>query len=148
MEPMTPLGDNEYLSDNQSDSEYSSSSNSQCFIVMFVIILLNSSASQEFLKNSLYLKRLSCIQVACLASQALAHQSLAVVNQTQSSPILWFQVSTQKHSLLVRFFAFHSLSSDNELWEISLTINCYVNRGTHQIRERRVSAEATTRATS
>ncbi|XP_076604596.1 ETS-related transcription factor Elf-3 [Chaetodon auriga] len=28
MEPMTPLGDNEYLSDNQSDSEYSSSSHS------------------------------------------------------------------------------------------------------------------------
>ncbi|XP_023146867.1 ETS-related transcription factor Elf-3 isoform X1 [Amphiprion ocellaris] len=31
MEPMTPLGDTEYLSDNQSDSEYSSSSNSGMF---------------------------------------------------------------------------------------------------------------------
>ncbi|TKS71164.1 ETS-related transcription factor [Collichthys lucidus] len=31
MEPMTPLGDTEYLSDNQSESEYSSSSNSGMF---------------------------------------------------------------------------------------------------------------------
>uniref|UniRef100_UPI0037E96832 ETS-related transcription factor Elf-3 n=1 Tax=Semicossyphus pulcher TaxID=241346 RepID=UPI0037E96832 len=31
LEPMTPLGDSEYLSDNQSDSEFSSSSNSGMF---------------------------------------------------------------------------------------------------------------------
>lgn len=35
-------------------------------------------------------------QVACLAFQASAHQSLAVANQIQSFPTLWFQVSSRK----------------------------------------------------
>lgn len=43
---------------------------------------------------------ISCAQVACLASQASVHQNLAVVNRTQSSPTLWFQVSKQKQFLI------------------------------------------------
>lgn len=54
--------------------------------------LLCISISQDL---QLFQTHLLCAQVAYSASQALAHQSLAVVNQTQSSPTLWFQVSKQ-----------------------------------------------------
>lgn len=84
MEPVTPPREPEYLSDTQSDSEFSSSSNSQYFTLLFATVLLDSSAPQ-FPLRTLYI---SHVQVACLASQALAHLSLAVVNQTQSSPTL------------------------------------------------------------
>lgn len=52
MEPMTPLGDPEYLSDTQSDSEFSSSSNSQYFTLMLSCLTL---LLLSFLKISLYL---------------------------------------------------------------------------------------------
>lgn len=62
MEPMTPLRDTEYLSDTQSDSEYSSSSNSQYYIFMFPLVLL-SWLNLLFLKNLIIWNRksLMCI---------------------------------------------------------------------------------------
>lgn len=96
MESVTPPGEPEYLSDTQSDSEFSSSSNSQYFTLIFAAILIDSSAPQFAWRTLL----IYLVQVACLASQALAHLSLAVGNQTQSSPTPWFQVSKQKHFLI------------------------------------------------
>lgn len=55
--------------------------------LMFAIIFLSSSTylSHKYCVPEMFL---SCVQVECLASQALAPQSLVVANQTQSSPTL------------------------------------------------------------
>lgn len=81
MDAMTPMGDPGYLSDNQSDSEYSSSSNSEYFIPMSLMFSVHCFCIS---KTHLY-----CFhQVGCLVLQMSALQSLAAANQSPSFPTL------------------------------------------------------------
>lgn len=86
MEPMTPFGDPDCLSDTQSDSELSSSSNSEYDLHHQLRRCYASCAPEQR-------SMLGPPQVACLAFQECAHQSRAAVNPTPSFP---FQVSFKR----------------------------------------------------
>lgn len=86
---------------------------------MNAITMLKLSASQ-FLKNSVYLKHLSC------SGGMFGFSSLGSPESGSGESDLEFSYPLISSELFVRFFAFHSLSSDSEIkvnvWQLTVVL--------------------------